>query len=97
MPNINIGILLRGLKKNLPPAIPALSKSGGLDAYDCHQDGGSAPQLFSVKDTASILAISERQVRHWIETGHLTCVRLGRSVRLEQREIERLIDEGRES
>jgi excisionase family DNA binding protein len=50
--------------------------------------------LFTVPDAATILNVSERTVRRLIASGTIRAVRIGRSVRLRPRDIERLIADG---
>ena len=47
--------------------------------------------LLSVSDVAEALAVSERTVRRMIATGEISIVRLGRSVRVRQLDIDALI------
>jgi excisionase family DNA binding protein len=48
-------------------------------------------RLFRVKEVAELAAISERSVYRLAELGELPCVRIGRSVRFRQPDVERLI------
>ena len=47
--------------------------------------------LLSVSDVAEALAVSERTVRRMIASGEISIVRLGRSVRVRQLDIDALI------
>ena len=47
--------------------------------------------LLSVTDVAEALAVSERTVRRMIASGEISIVRLGRSVRVRQLDIDALI------
>jgi excisionase family DNA binding protein len=47
--------------------------------------------LLSVRDAADALSVSERTVRRMIATGELSVVRLGRSVRIRQLDLDALI------
>ena len=47
--------------------------------------------LLSVANVAEALAVSERTVRRMIATGEISIVRLGRSVRVRQLDIDALI------
>ena len=47
--------------------------------------------LLSVSDVAGALAVSERTVRRMIAAGEISIVRLGRSVRVRQLDIDALI------
>lgn len=47
--------------------------------------------LLSVADAAEALAVSERTVRRMIASGEISIVRLGRSVRIRQLDLDALI------
>jgi|GEM_PF-3286200 len=54
-----------------------------------------AERLLDVNDSALLLAVSPYTIRDWIRKGTLRATKLGRLVRIEQSEIERLISAGR--
>lgn len=64
------------------------SKNPGADPGD---------RLLRVRETAEILAISERQVWNLIRAGKLEVVRLGRSTRLRASQVLRLVQVGSSS
>lgn len=47
-------------------------------------------QLLTVPEAARLLRLSEITIRRYIASGKLTAVRVGRNVRIEQRDLERL-------
>jgi excisionase family DNA binding protein len=51
-------------------------------------------QLHTVRDASELLAWSQLSLRKLIDTGKLSVVRLGRSVRIPQAELDRVIREG---
>jgi excisionase family DNA binding protein len=51
--------------------------------------------LLSIERAAQVLGISPWTVRRYIATQKLRPVRIGRRVLLEQRELQRIVDEGR--
>ena len=48
-------------------------------------------QLYTVKEVANILAISVYTIRAWIQRKKIKVVRMGKSVRIPQSELERII------
>jgi excisionase family DNA binding protein len=54
------------------------------------------PRLYDVEKTAELMSISPWTVRSYIRTGHITPVRIGRRVLIEQKELERVIAQGRQ-
>lgn len=50
--------------------------------------------LLSVPQAAAALNLKPATIRRWILTRRIGIVKLGRSVRIQEREIQRLIDEG---
>lgn len=48
-------------------------------------------QLLSLNDTATLLGLSVWTVRKMVSSGRMACVRLGRRVLIDTREIDRLI------
>ena len=51
--------------------------------------------MLTVSEAARQLAVQESTIRAWILRGQISYVKLGKSVRIELREIQRLIDQGR--
>lgn len=51
--------------------------------------------LLTVPETAAALSLGEGTIRAWIASRRLAIVRLGRAVRIERAEVERLIAAGR--
>ncbi len=51
--------------------------------------------LLTVEDAAQVLGISPWTVRRYISVKRIRPVRIGRRVLLEQREVRRIIEEGR--
>ena len=50
--------------------------------------------LLSIKVAAEKLGLSPWTLRHWINCRKIECVRLGRSIRIPQTEIVRLVQAG---
>lgn len=48
----------------------------------------------TVRQTAEVLNLSEACVRAWVAARRISYVRLGRSIRVPQQEIDRLMSEG---
>lgn len=44
----------------------------------------------SVKETAAIFGVAELTVRRWIDSGKLKAIKIGRTIRITDEEIERL-------
>lgn len=57
------------------------------------QDNG-APALVSVDDAARFLACSPKTIRNLISTQQLGSVRLGRLLRIRQRDLDAIVDRG---
>ena len=55
---------------------------------------GATSGLKTVGEAAELLSLSRHTLRSWIASHRLEHVRLGRSVRVPMREIDRLINEG---
>jgi excisionase family DNA binding protein len=53
--------------------------------------------LLDVNESAKLLHVSPYTVRSWIRKGVLRATKLGRLVRLEQSEVQRLIEAGKAS
>ena len=51
-------------------------------------------ELLTVKDFADALAVTPAAIRKWLYQGRLQAVKLGRSVRLRRRDLDRLVAEG---
>ena len=51
-------------------------------------------QLRTVEQAADDLSVSIHTIRAWIARRKITCVRLGRAVRVPASEIDRLVEEG---
>jgi excisionase family DNA binding protein len=51
-------------------------------------------RLVTVDQAAEALSVSVHTIRAWIAERRITCVRLGRAVRVPQSEIARLIEQG---
>ena len=51
-------------------------------------------QLLSVKQAAQILGVSQKTVRRLLARGAISCVRIGRSVRIDHRELESVMKTG---
>ena len=56
----------------------------------------SERQLLTVRESATLLRLSENTIRQWIWQRRLPVVRLGRAVRLKRQDLEQLIDQSRE-
>jgi len=52
-------------------------------------------KLFTVKETAEALHITQSCVRQWLLRRRISSIRVGRSVRIEASEIDRVLREGR--
>ena len=50
--------------------------------------------MFNIKETASVLGISEITVRRHIYNGHIHAVKIGRGYKISRQEIERIKREG---
>ena len=61
-------------------------------------ESSAAARLLTLRQAADYLAVSYWTVRGWVEAGKLRAVRLpgdGRLVRIERRELDRLIEQSR--
>ncbi len=58
-------------------------------------EGTQLERLFNVHEAAEVFRNSHYTVRAWIREGRLKAVKLGRLVRIEQSEIQRMVAEGR--
>jgi excisionase family DNA binding protein len=56
----------------------------------------SERQLLTVRESATLLRLSENTIRQWIWQRRLPVVRLGRAVRLKRQDLEQLIEQSRE-
>jgi excisionase family DNA binding protein len=59
------------------------------------QDGERSIRLLDVNEAAELLGASPYTIRAWIRKGLLHATKLGRLVRLEQRELAKFIEERR--
>ena len=50
--------------------------------------------MLSVKETADLFAVTKRTVFRWIKSGKMKSVKIGRTVRIKESEIKRVIGEG---
>ena len=50
--------------------------------------------MLSVKETADLFGVTKRTVFRWIKSGKMKSVKIGRTVRIKESEIERVIKEG---
>lgn len=51
--------------------------------------------LFSIEQVAEICQVSKRTVRRWIKAKELAAIRLGRQLRIAQKDLERFLREHR--
>ncbi len=51
-------------------------------------------ELLTVSDVAALLKLNEQTVRNWIDGGKLPAIRIGRRVRIKQRDLEQLLEAG---
>jgi excisionase family DNA binding protein len=51
-------------------------------------------ELLTVKEFADALSVTPAAIRKWLSQGRLQRVKLGRSVRLRRRDLNRLVAEG---
>lgn len=49
-------------------------------------------RLLTVKEAAEILSLSERTIQRYLKSGELACVRLGRLVRIEVKDLEEFVE-----
>jgi excisionase family DNA binding protein len=49
-------------------------------------------RLLTVKEAAEMLSLSERTIQRYLKSGELSCVRLGRSVRIELKDLEEFVE-----
>ena len=54
----------------------------------------TAPSLLTVAEAASRLRVSVWAIRRWIRQGRFPFVRLGRTIRIDPRDLERILREG---
>ncbi|MBK6940942.1 MAG: helix-turn-helix domain-containing protein [Planctomycetes bacterium] len=52
----------------------------------------TAARMLKLREVAALLAINERTVRSTIAAGRLRCVRIGRAVRIDARDLEAFIE-----
>lgn len=50
--------------------------------------------MLSVKETADLFGVTKRTVFRWIKSGKMKSVKIGRTVRIKESEIKRVIGEG---
>lgn len=50
--------------------------------------------MLSVKETADLFGVTKRTVFRWIKSGKMKSVKIGRTVRIKESEIKRVIREG---
>ena len=55
----------------------------------------SARRLLTVEEAADRLSVSARNIRHQIYRRRIPVVKIGRLVRIDERDLEALIEEGR--
>lgn len=55
--------------------------------------GGSAPVLYTIRDLAKILQLSEQRIRELIHTEKLKAVRIGVELRVRHEQLEQLLQE----
>lgn len=48
----------------------------------------------TVKEAAKTLAVTEAAIRKWLYQGRLSCVKMGRLIRLRQSHVEALVRDG---
>ena len=53
-------------------------------------------KLLTIREVSALLNASDSSIRRWIKAGRLPTIRLGRSVRLRQQDIDRLMTRGTE-
>lgn len=51
-------------------------------------------KLYTVKEVASILNMAEITIRQWLGNGKIKAIRIGRTVRIPESEIKKLINRG---
>ncbi|MBT3360864.1 MAG: helix-turn-helix domain-containing protein [Rhodospirillales bacterium] len=55
----------------------------------------SLPTLYTVTEAADHLKVSTKTVRRWIDAGSLSVHRLGRSIRISETDLNRLLSQNR--
>lgn len=50
--------------------------------------------MLSVKETADLFGVTKRTIFRWIKSGKMKSVKIGRTVRIKESEIKRVIGEG---
>lgn len=58
-------------------------------------ESSHAPRLYRVREAAQILAISEPGLRKWIQRGVVPAVKIEGALRIDRRDLERLIERSR--
>jgi excisionase family DNA binding protein len=66
----------------------------GKAAKDAKRAGAVVRELLTVPEFAGALGVTDAAVRKWLYQGRLQKVKLGRSVRLRRRDLDRLVTEG---
>jgi excisionase family DNA binding protein len=51
-------------------------------------------ELFTVREVAAILKLSEQTIRNWIDAGCLPALRIGRRVRIRRDVLQRILTNG---
>ena len=51
-------------------------------------------KMLSVKETADLFGVTKRTIFRWIKSGKMKSVKIGRTVRIKESEIKRVIGEG---
>ncbi len=54
------------------------------------------PRLFTVPEAAEVLRVTPAAIRRWLYLRRLTVVKIGSRVRIEEAELARLIEAGRQ-
>lgn len=52
-------------------------------------------RLLTAKEAAEMLSLSERTIQRYLKSGELTFIRLGRSVRIELKDLEEFVERGK--
>ena len=60
------------------------------DSAECVDPGDSTKatsDILTTRDVAILLKKSRRTIEHWVDAGYLSCIRVGRSVLFERRQV----------
>ena len=49
-------------------------------------------KLYTVKDLAEMLQVTEHSIRRYIREGKLECVRIGNTIRFKQEQLDRFLE-----